>query len=98
MFAIPGAYAMHALTVVAPDGATVELDGTEIDASAFTDLADLDGIAWVYAHLPVDEGTHIVTASEPIGLTAAGYDVEVSYGYAAGSGFEVITIPPPPAG
>lgn len=98
VFAVPAAYATHAVTVVAPDGATVELDGVETDASTFVDLAELDGVSWVYAHLAVTEGTHVVTASQPVGLTVAGYDVEVSYGYAAGSGFETITVPPPPAG
>jgi hypothetical protein len=97
VFAIPSAYALNMLTVVAEDGAALELDGVAIDGP-FSALGILDGIDWVYAHVPVDEGTHVMTGSAAFGLTVAGYDVEVSYGFAAGSGFEAISIPPRPPG
>lgn len=71
--------------------------GVMVDAPTHA-LGALDGSEWVYAHVPVDEGTHVMTGSAPFGLTVAGYDVEVSYGFAAGSGLEPISIPPRPPG
>jgi hypothetical protein len=93
VFAIPAAYAHHALTVVAEDDTVLELDGAAVTVPLLP-LAD----GWSYAHVSVDEGTHVMTGSAAFGLTVAGYDVEVSYGFAAGSGFTPLTDAPPPPG
>jgi hypothetical protein len=73
----------------------VQLDGAGVVAT-FSTLGGLDGTTYRYAHVPVSEGPHVLTADAPVGIVVAGYDVEVSYGYAGGSGFEVIAPPPPP--
>ena len=95
VFAVPGHYAKNFVTLVAPDGTSVTLDGQPVSANFFP-LGGLNGTDLRYAHVPVDEGPHVLESDAPVGITVVGYDVEVSYGYAGGSGFEVIAPPPPP--
>lgn len=95
VFAVPSFYAKNFVSVIAPQGAILQLDGAGVGGT-FSPLGSLEGTDYVYAHVPVAEGPHVLTADVPVGIVVAGYDVEVSYGYAGGSGFEVIAPPPPP--
>lgn len=95
VFAVPSFYAKNFVTVIAPDGAGLQLDGAGVNAN-FSPLGTVDGISYRYAHVSVTEGPHVLTSDVPVGIVVEGYDVEVSYGYAGGSGFEVIAPPPPP--
>ncbi len=74
----PDAYQQDYLTVVAPSGSTVSLDGSPLRSPAAT-----VGTWDIYREAVVD-GTHRITADEPVGLFAYGYDCDVSYAYPGG--------------
>ena len=95
VFAIPGHYAKDFVTLVAPAGAQIQLDGAMVGTSLEA-LATVDGTEYGYVHVPASEGPHVLSADVPVGIVVVGYDVEVSYGYAGGSGLEIIAPPPPP--
>jgi hypothetical protein len=95
VFAVPEHYAKDFVTLVAPQGAQIQLDGSSVAAN-LTTLGTVDGTEYGYAHVPANEGPHVLTSDTPVGIVVVGYDVEVSYGYAGGSGFEIIAPPPPP--
>ncbi|MBU6159639.1 MAG: hypothetical protein KGO50_00850 [Myxococcales bacterium] len=76
----PADYLQDWLTLIVPATASVTLDGAPVTVSAQA-LAD-SGL--VIYRVPVDDGVHRVTATEPMGLYAYGYDCDVSYSYAGG--------------
>jgi len=81
VFLTPDKYAENYISVVAPQGATVTLDGQPVSASSFSTIM---ASSWRVARIPVGHGVHSITASEPVGVTVYGYDRDVSYGYPAG--------------
>jgi hypothetical protein len=98
VFLAPSGYATDWVTIVAPADADVELDGVAIAVAGWASVGDVDGVAWVYGHVPLEDGEHVVDASAPIGIVVVGYDSDVSYGYPGGSGLLPIAEPPPPPG
>lgn len=80
-FLVPSKYEEDYITVVAPIDATVALDGLDIDASQFNAFGDGQYKA---AYVRVQDGSHGIEASAPIGLFSYGFDNYVSYGYTAG--------------
>jgi hypothetical protein len=81
VFLSPNKYAEDYVNVIAPEGASVTLDGTLVAAGSF---AAIPGSTWKVARLAVGDGVHKVVANQPISVIAYGYDQDVSYGYAAG--------------
>lgn len=78
---VPGEYDLNYCNVVAPTGATVEVDGVLVDPAYFDPIGS--GTYSVYREL-LDPGTHTITSSEPAGVIVYGWDDYVSYGYTGG--------------
>lgn len=71
------------LNVVAPTSevASVNLDGSPVPSADFTPIA---GTSYSGAQVPVDFGSHTISASLPFGLTVYGYGGYDGYGYPGG--------------
>lgn len=82
IFLTPPNYANDSISIVAPTGATVSLDGTAIAAAEFVETAA--GSGWSTARLSVTDGVHKLEADQDVGLTVTGFDQYVSYGYPGG--------------
>ena len=85
VFLAPDQYEFDYITVIAPEGTTVTLDDEPLADDAF---APFGSGSYVRAKLPVADGVHHLTATEPVGLFVYGYDEYVSYGYPAGLDLE----------
>ena len=83
----PPGYEEDFLNVVAPVGAQVTVDGAPMSAT----LVELGQSGWGVAHVAVPDGVHTVGADQPFGLTAYGYDCDVSYAYPGGLKIEALT-------
>ena len=81
VFLVPDKYAANYVTIVAPVGATVQLDGQALAAADFKAVA---GSNWLVARLAVLHGVHKLKADVPVGLSVYGYHEYVSYAYAGG--------------
>ncbi|MEE2779099.1 MAG: IgGFc-binding protein [Myxococcota bacterium] len=81
VFLTPDKYNDDYVNIVAPADATVTLDGFPVSAASFTPIV---GSTYKVARLTVADGVHTVEATAPIGVTAYGFDKDVSYGYTAG--------------
>jgi hypothetical protein len=80
---VPDKYALNYVTIIAPAGADVKLDGSSLGAAAF---AAVPQSSWQVARLAIGAGTHSLTADKKVGLFVYGYDDDVSYGYPGGAG------------
>ena len=91
VFLTPDDYEHDYLNVVAPTGTSVHFDGQEL--TGLSAIGTVDGLPYAATtvEIPTD-GTHVVTASQPVGLIVYGYDRYVSYGYPAGLDLETIGI------
>jgi hypothetical protein len=96
VFLAPQGYASSVVTVVAPEGIDLELDGTAVAGGSFAPLGLLDGTGYTYAHLPIEPGSHRIEGTGAFGIVVSGHSPDVSYGYAGGSGVAIIHEPPPP--
>lgn len=76
----PPGYVQNYLNITAPAGAEVTVDGQPISVP-LSQVGDLD---WGVAQVPVSVGVHTISAKKKIGLTAYGYDCDVSYAYPGG--------------
>ena len=76
----PTGYMENYLNVTVPDGASVTIDGQPL-AAAITPIA---GTGYGVARQPVSPGVHTVSGTKSFGLTAYGYDCDVSYAYPGG--------------
>ena len=74
----PAQYQQDFLTIIAPPGTDVELDGRTVTA-ARTRVG-----AWDIMRVPAPDGAHRIVADNSIGLYAYGYDCDVSYAYPGG--------------
>lgn len=81
VFLTPGGYDTDYVTIVAPIGAGVTLDGTRLSDDDFTPFGRGEYAAGRF-QLPV--GVHQINADEPVGIMVHGYDRFVSYGYPGG--------------
>jgi hypothetical protein len=81
---IPTGFGDNYLSVTAPTGATVELDGQAVTVAP----SAIGGTNWQVYQVPVSAGVHRVEATQPVGLTAHGYDQYVSYAYPGGLSLE----------
>jgi len=91
VFLTPDDYEHDYLNVVAPEGTSITFDGR--DVTGLEPIGTLDGIPYAGTTVEIpSDGTHVVTASQPVGLVVYGYDRYVSYGYPAGLDLETIGI------
>jgi len=79
----PENYVEHYLNFMYPSGTTLQLDGMDVPLPE----APLGGSTWNVLSLSVVPGVHHITASNPVGITAYGYDCDVSYAYPGGLNF-----------
>lgn len=89
-FLAPGSYRQSFLNVTAPEGATILLDGTPIDAGSFTSIM---GSGHAVAQLEIPAGTHHVESDEPFGIVVYGFGIYTSYAYPGGLDLEPIAPP-----
>ena len=83
VFLVPDKYKFNFITVIAPQGASVTLDGTALLTSGFQTVQTT---TWTVARLPIGAGKHALTSNKKVGLFVYGYDDDVSYGYPGGAG------------
>ena len=80
-FLVPSKYAEDYITIVAPVGVTVKLDGSVLSTDRFSSFGKGDYKA---AYVRIEDGAHSISADGRIGLFSYGFDNYVSYGYPAG--------------
>lgn len=77
-------YREHFITVSAPIGATITIDG-----QAIPPLSPLPTLpTYGYSHVTVASGAHVVASDSLCGVIAYGYGPAESYGYTGGMAFE----------
>ncbi|MEC8024763.1 MAG: IgGFc-binding protein [Myxococcota bacterium] len=81
VFLAPNKYELDFITVTAPTGSEVRLDSEIIDPTQFSPIGTGEFSA---ARLAIEDGTHRLTSTDPVGVIVYGYDSYVSYGYAGG--------------
>ena len=82
----PPDYEQDFLNIIAKPGTVLTLDGAPLEAT-FTPLGSGE---WGVVQLPVPDGVHTVSGDSPFGLTAYGYDCDVSYAYPGGLKLDAI--------
>lgn len=75
----PPGYSDDWLNIVKPAGATVTVDGTAVGLGEPVGSAGFELVK-----IPVDDGVHIIDGDQAFGVTAYGYDCDVSYAYPGG--------------
>ncbi len=80
-FLAPDAFEFDYVTITAPVGTTVQLDGEALEPSEFEVFGSGD---FAVARRAIADGAHTLTADAPVGLMVHGYDRFVSYGYPGG--------------
>src|SRR5690554_217732 len=83
VFLVPDQYAMNFVTLIAPTGVDIELDGNTIAASTFTPVGG--NSSW--SHRLVESlsgGVHHATAAQPFGVVVHGMDNYISYAFSGG--------------
>ena len=80
-FVAPTNYTQNYVNIVAPAGATVSLDGTELPSADFTAIGT-SGYSVARKLLSNSgSGQHTIEASAPVGMTVYGYGDQTSYWY-----------------
>ena len=82
----PPGYTKNYINIVAPLETEVTVDNKLLNLP-FEPVGDGE---WGVIQLPVQEGVHEVEASSKVGLTAYGYDCDVSYAYPGGMRLKVL--------
>ncbi len=85
VFLTPDKYLENYVTIVAPTGAEVQLDGALIPEDQFTLVPTS---TYSVHHAELGHGVHVLVANAPVGIVVHGYDKDVSYGYPGGLGLE----------
>lgn len=83
----PANYTQDFLSLVAPTGTIIEIDGNPLAVSPTSRLT-AGGRQWDIYKQGVPDGVHTVTGGQAFGLYAYGYDCDVSYAYAGGLNLE----------
>lgn len=76
----PPGYAENYVNIIAPPNAGVLVDGQPLTSP----LKQVGSLDWGAAQHPLATGVHTITAKKKFGLTAYGYDCDVSYAYPGG--------------
>ena len=87
---VPETWENDLLVLVRQAGATVTLDGTDVDT---LEPGPYDGEVppyWEVLRIEVDDGVHVLAGSAPFGVLVAGYDLYDSYCYPGGLDQELI--------
>lgn len=88
VFLVPIKYRSNFVNIVAPVGAKVTLDGSVLSASQFQNLP---GGQYMVSRLPMQPGSHTLSADKRVGITVYGWDFYVSYAYAGGMNIETLS-------
>ncbi len=75
----PPGYSDDWLNIVKPVGVAVTLDGSAVGSGVAVGSTGFELV-----QVPVADGVHIIDGDEPFGVTAYGYDCDVSYAYPGG--------------
>jgi hypothetical protein len=95
VFLAPEDYSVNYVDVIAPMGTNIMLDGAAVSATA-TPIASGYGISRVKLSAGAQQGAHVITADQPIGIQVMGYGDYTSYQYPGGLDLKMIAPPPPP--
>ncbi len=79
-FLVPGKYAKNYLNIIAAKGASITLDGKQLDPSMFRVTGD-----YAIGVMEIREGSHFISGSRAFGIVVYGWDKDVSYGYPGGA-------------
>ena len=93
VFLAPSDYDVSFIDVVQPMGATLTLDGATVGVAP-TAVSSGSGVARIQLG-PGNNGAHVLTATEPVGLQVMGYGTYTSYQYPGGLNLSEISIAPP---
>ena len=80
----PENYRQHFLNLMYPAGTTLTIDGEPVE----TPELPLGLTTWNVTTVEVTPGVHRVEGTNPVGVTAYGYDCDVSYAYPGGLNLE----------
>jgi hypothetical protein len=83
-FLAPDTFQQNYVNVIAPQNATVLLDGNPIDPTLFTPIGEVDFSGWMVAKLEISGGTHTVECSAAVGISVYGVASYTSYMYPGG--------------
>jgi hypothetical protein len=87
VFLVPMNFAQDFVNIVKPASTQVTVDGQKIPESSFTPVGQ--GTFEVF-RMPLTDGSHTVSASDPVTITVYGYDRDVSYAYPGGLNLEPV--------
>jgi hypothetical protein len=83
VFLAPDKYRDDYVSIAAPENAVVRIDSNDALAHPLAKLATF-GAGWSSVRVPIGDGFHVLTCSEPCGIMVHGYDQYVSYAYPGG--------------
>ncbi|MEZ4268209.1 MAG: IgGFc-binding protein [Myxococcota bacterium] len=83
----PTGYMEDYLNIIAPPSAKITIDGQPLTAP----LVPIPGTSFAVARTVVQPGVHSVKGDQVFGLTAYGYDCDVSYAYPGGLKLQALT-------
>ena len=89
----PPYFAENWLTVFAPLGSTVHVDGAAVPTEGWAPVGTGEYVA---ARVPVESGVHVLESIEKFGVTVYGYDQYVSYAYPGGLDVHRLDLLKPP--
>lgn len=78
---VPPDYNENWVSIIAPAGTEVTVDGTPVPAGDFVNFGTQ---AWSFAYVALSDGIHTIASTQPFGLSAYGFNNAVSYGYPGG--------------
>jgi len=87
VFHVPASYPTSYVNVIAPVGATVELDGVAL--AGFTPIG---GTGHGVLRAPIASGNHVVKANDRVGISVYGYGPTTSYWYPAGLDLDPVVL------
>jgi hypothetical protein len=94
VFLAPTDYARNYVDVIGPTNASVQVDGKPA-----TGPTQSIGSGYAIARIslgPGNNGAHVLTSSQPVGIQVVGYGSYTSYYYPGGLNLATIAPPPPP--
>jgi hypothetical protein len=94
VFLAPSDYDVNFVDVVGPTGTTLNLDGAPVTAS-FKAVSAAYGVARIPLTAGANNGAHLLTGTQPIGIQVMGYGAYTSYQYPGGLDLSQIAPPPP---
>ncbi|MFO0667403.1 MAG: IgGFc-binding protein [Polyangiaceae bacterium] len=95
VFLAPADYKFNFVDIVAPQGATITIDGKDVSG----ELKALSGTEYFVGHVALqvgaNNGAHVLESSVPVGIQVLGYGENTTYQYPGGLNLAVIAAPPP---